>query len=187
MGSRPYEVLLKAKRLISKTLINYFLKFSFDMEDSTPNSVALQNAKYVFVLASHSDFSLTKQLTHNGLNLCGKLLHTVLVKIVFSENSSGELVTDAYLILMWKVNSVKTVDYASLFISAMRFCSFPLRNSALPYTHLLTLVFDHFNLLFNLEEVDYFGPRSLSSTVLPTLGMFKVNDKYELYSHLSLS
>ena len=46
--------------VISKTLINDLLKFSFDIEDSTPNSVVLQNAKDIFVLASHSDFSPTK-------------------------------------------------------------------------------------------------------------------------------
>ena len=166
--------------VISKTLINDLVKFSFDMEDSTLNFVALQNAKYMFVLASHSDFSPTKQLTHNGLNLCGKLLHTVLVKTVLFRNSSCELVIDAHLILMWKVASVKTVDYASLIISTMHFCSSPLGNSALPYANFLTLVFDHFNLLSDLKEVDYSGPQSLSSNVLPSLGIFKVNGKYEL-------
>src|SRR5688572_16170025 len=68
----------------------------------------------------------------------------------------------------------------------MRFCSSPLRNNALPYANLLTLVFDHFNLLSNLEEVDYSGPQSPSSNVLPPLGIFKINGKYKLYSHLSL-
>ena len=112
--------------VIFKTLINDLLKFSFDMEDSTPNSVALQNAKDILIIASHSNFSPTKQLTHNGLNLCGKLLHNILVKTVFSRNSSCELVTNAHLILMWKVAFVKTIDYASLIISTMRFCSSPL-------------------------------------------------------------
>ena len=140
----------------------------------------------MFVLATHLDFSPTKQLTLNGFNLCGKLLHTLLVKTVYSQNSSFELVTDGHLILMWKFASVKIIDYASLIISNMRFCSSPLRNSALPYTNLLTLVFDHFNLLSDLEEVDYSGPQSLSNNVLPPLGIFKVNGKYELYSHVSI-
>ena len=100
---------------ISKTLINDKLKFSFDVNDSTPNSVALQNAKDMFVLASYSDFSTTKQLIHNGLNLCGKLLHTLLVKIVFSRNSSCELITDVHLILMWKVASIKLLIMAPLY------------------------------------------------------------------------
>ena len=100
--------------VISKTLINDLLKFSFDVDDSPLNSVALQNAKDIFVLASYSDFSPIKQLTHNGLNVCGKLLHTLLVKTVFSRNSSCELVIDAHLILMWKVAFIKTIDYAPL-------------------------------------------------------------------------
>ena len=143
--------------VISKILINDLLKFSFELNDSTPNSMALQSAKDMFVLDSYSDFSPTKQLTHNGLNLCEKLLHT-LVRTVFSHNSSCELVIDAHLILMWKVASLKTVDYASLIISTMHFCSSPLRNSALPYANLLTIFFDHFTLLSDLEEVNYFGP-----------------------------
>ena len=98
-----------------------------------------------------------------------------------------KLVTDAHLILMWKITSIITVDYASLIISTMCFCSSPVRNSALPYANLLTLIFDHFNLLFHLEEVDYSGPQSLSSNVLPPLRIFKIHGKYELYSHLSLS
>ena len=69
----------------------------------------------------------------------------------------------------------------------MRFCSFSLRNSALRYANLLTLVFDHFNLLSDLEEVDYSGPQSLSSNILPPLGLFKVHGKYELCSHLYVS
>ena len=135
------------------------------MDDSTLNPVALQNAKDMFVLASHSDFSPTNQLMHNGLNLCRMLLHTVLVKTDYSQNSSYELVIDAHLILMWKVDSVKTIDYASFIISNMHFCSFPLRNNALPYANIWTLVFDHSNLLFDLEEVDYSGPHSLSLTM----------------------
>ena len=117
--------------------------------------MALQNAKDMFVLDSYYDFSPTKQLTHNGLNLYGKLLHTLLVRSVFSRNLSCELVTYAHLILMWKVASIKTVDYTSLIISTMRFCSSPLRNNALPYANLSTIIFYHFNLLSDLEEVDY--------------------------------
>ena len=75
----------------------------------------------MFVLASYSDFSPPKQLTHNGLNLLGNLLHTLHVKTVFSHNSYCELVTDAHLILMWKVASIKIVDYTSLIISTMHF------------------------------------------------------------------
>ena len=112
-------------------------------------------------------FSPTKKLTHNGLNLCGKLLHTVLVETVFSRNSSCELVTNAHIILIWEVAFVKTVDYTFLIISTMRFCSSPLRNSAFRYANLLTLVFDHFNLLSNLEEVDFSGPQ-------PFLAMFSL-------------
>ena len=93
--------------------------------------MALQNAKDMFTLDSYSDFSPTKQITHNGLNLCGNLLHNLLVRTVFSRNSSCELVTDAHFILMWKIASIKTIDYASLIISTMRFCSSPIRNSAL--------------------------------------------------------
>ena len=173
--------------VISKTLINDLLKFSNVSDDSTPNIVALQNAKDMFILDSHSDFSPTKQLTHNALNLCGKLLHSLLVKTVFPHNSSCEHVTDAHLILIWKIVSLKNVDYASLIISTIRFCSSPVRNSSLPYANLLTLIFDHFNLLSDLEEVDFSGPQFLSSNVLPPLGIFKVHGKYELYSQLSLS
>ena len=56
--------------VISKTLINDLLKFSNVADDSTPNIMAHENAKDVFILDSHSDFSPTKQLTHNALNLC---------------------------------------------------------------------------------------------------------------------
>ena len=136
--------------VISKTLINDLLKFSNIADDSTPNILALQNAKDMFILNSHSDFSPTKQLTHNALNLCRKLLHSLLVRTVFSRNSSCELVTDAHLILMRKITSLKNVDYASLIISTIRFCSSPVRNSLRPYANLLTLIFDHFNLLCDL-------------------------------------
>ena len=37
-----------------------------------------------------------------------------------------------------------------------------------------------------MEEVDSSGPQSLSSNVLPPLGIFKINGKYVLYSHLSV-
>ena len=70
--------------VISKILINDLFKFSHNMEDSTPNFVAFQNAKGICVLASHSDFSPTWQLTHNGLNWFDKLPHTLFVKIVYS-------------------------------------------------------------------------------------------------------
>ena len=56
-----------------------------------------------------------------------------------------------------------------------------------PNVNLMTIIFDHFNLLSDLEEVDYSGPQSLSRNVLPPLGSFKVHGKYELSSHLSLS
>ena len=69
----------------------------------------------------------------------------------------------------------------------MSFCSSSLRNSALPYANLLTLVFDHFHLLSDLEKVDYSGPQFNFSNVLPPLGIFKVYGKYGLYSHLSVS
>ena len=111
--------------IISKTLINELFKFSNDDDDSTPNSMTFQNAKHIFVLALHSNISPTRQLTHKGLNLCGKLLHTLLVKTVYSRNSSCGLVYDTRLILKWKVATLKTIDYASLIISNMRFSSSP--------------------------------------------------------------
>ena len=163
------------------------LKFSNVADATTPNILALQNAKDMFILDSYSDFSSTTKLTHNALNLCGKLLHNILVRTVFSRNSSCELVTDAHLILMWKIASFENVDYASLIFSTIRFCSSHVRNCFLPYANLLTLIFDHFNLLSNSKEVDYTGPLSLSSNILPPLGIFKIHGKYELYSHLSSS
>ena len=84
--------------------------------------MALQNVKDMFILDSYSDFSPTKQLTHNGFY--GKLLHNLLVRTIFSRNSSCELVTNAHLILMWKIASIKTVDYALLVISTMLFLKF---------------------------------------------------------------
>ena len=88
---------------------------------------------------------------------------------------------------MWKIASLKNVDYASLTFSTIRLCSSHVRNCSLPYANLLTLIFDHFNLLSDSEEVDYSGPQSLSSNSLPPLGIFKIHGKYELYSHLSSS
>ena len=109
--------------IISKILMNDLLKFSHDVDDKTPNILALQNAKDMFILESYSDFSSVKQLTHNALNLCGKLLHYILVRFVFSRNSSCELVTNAHPILMLKIVSLKNIDFASVIFSTMRFCS----------------------------------------------------------------
>ena len=173
--------------IISKTLVNDLLKFSNVADDTTPNILALQNAKDMLILDSYYDFSSAKQLTHNALNLCGKLLHNILVRTVFSRNLSCELVTDAHLILMWKIASLKNVDYASIIFSTIRFFSSHVRNCSLPFANLLTLIFDHFNLLSESEEVDYCGPLSLSNNILPPLGIFKIHGKYELYSHLSSS
>ena len=53
--------------------------------------------------------------------------------------------------------------------------------------NLLFLIFDHFNLITDLEEVDYSGPQSFSNNVLSSLGIFKVGGKYELYSNLSVT
>ena len=82
---------------------------------------------------------------------------------------------------MWKIDARKSIDYASLIISSMRFCSSSFRNLALPYANLLSLIFDHFNLIIDLEEVDYSGPQSFSNNVLSSLGIFKAGGKYELY------
>ena len=87
--------------VINKTLINKLFKFSNVVDDTTPNSIAYQNAKDLFVLSSHLDFSPTRQLTHNGLTVSGKLLHNLIAKIVFSKETSFELVSDSHLILMW--------------------------------------------------------------------------------------
>ena len=162
-----------------------FFEFSHKTDDQTPNIIALQDARDMFLLESCADFSSTKQLTHNALNLNGKLLHYILVRTVFSRNSSCELVTDSHLILMWKIASMKNIDFSSIIFSTMRFCCSQTRNCALPFANLLTLIFDHFNLLSDEEEVDCSGPISLSSEILPPLGIFKVNHKYELYSNLS--
>ena len=58
---------------------------------------------------------------------------------------------------------------------------------ALPYTNFLSLIFDHFNLITDFEEVEYFGPQSFSNNVQTSLGIFKVESKYELYSNLSVT
>ena len=58
---------------------------------------------------------------------------------------------------------------------------------ALPYANLLSLILDHFNLITNLQEVDYSGPQTFSNNILPPLGIFKVGSKYELYSNLSVA
>ena len=185
-GEHALRSFVKGQEIvISKTLMNDIFKFSHKSDDQTPNILALQNARDMFILESYSDFSSTKQLTHNALNLNGKLLHYILVRTVFSRNTSCELVTDAHLILMWKIASLKNVDFSSIIFSTMRFCCSHSRNCSLPYANLLTLIFDHFNLLSDLEEVDCSGPISLSTEILPPLGIFKVDGKYELYSNLS--
>ena len=185
-GEQALRSFVKGQEIIiSKTLMNDIFKFSHNADDETPNVLALQNAHDMFLIESYSDFSSSKQLTHNGLNLSGKLLHYILVRTVFSRNSSCELVTDSHLILMWKIASLKSVDFSSIIFSTMRFCATHTRNCALPYANLLTLIFDHFNLLSEVEEVDCSGPISLSAEILPSLGIFKVHDKYELYSNLS--
>ena len=84
--------------VITKTLINELFKFSNVIDDSTPNSIAFQNAKDMFVLSSHLDFSPFRQLTHNGLTLFGKLLHNLIAKIIFSKRTSCDLVSDSHLI-----------------------------------------------------------------------------------------
>ena len=96
--------------VITKSLINELFKFSNPVDDPTPNSIAFQNAKDLFVLSSHLDFSPTRQLTHNGLTLSGKLLHNLIAKIVFSKGTSCELVSDSHLILMWKIAARKSID-----------------------------------------------------------------------------
>ena len=73
-----------------------------------------------------------------------------------------------------------------MIISTKRFCSSSFRNSALPYANLISLIFDHFKPITDLEEVDYSGPQSFSNNVLSSLGIFKVGGKYELYSNLSV-
>ena len=69
----------------------------------------------------------------------------------------------------------------------MRFCSSSFRNLALLYANLLLLIFDHFKLITDLEEVDYSGPQSFLNNVLTPLGIFKVEGNYELYSNLSVT
>ena len=69
----------------------------------------------------------------------------------------------------------------------MRFCNSSFQNLALPYANLLFLIFDHFNIISDLEEVDYSGTQSFSNNVVTPLGIFKVGCKYELYSNLSVT
>ena len=88
---------------------------------------------------------------------------------------------------MWKIAARKSIDYASLIISTLRPYSSSFRNLALPHANLLSLIFVHFNLNSDLEEVDYFGPQSFSNSVLTPLEIFKVGDKYELYSNISVT
>lgn len=67
--------------------------------------------------------------------------------------------TEAQLfIIMRKIASRKSVDYASLFFSYIRDYNSFIRNIALPYVNLLSLVFDYFNIPFNPKEIDYSGP-----------------------------
>ena len=90
--------------VVTKTLFNeLFNKFSNVVDNSIPNSIAFQNAKDMFGLSSHLDFSHTSQLTHNGLTFSGKLVHNLIAKIVFFKGTSCELVSDSHLILMWKI------------------------------------------------------------------------------------
>ena len=84
--------------VITKTLINELFKFSNVVDDSTPNSIAFEIAKDMFVLSSHLEFSPTRQLTHDGLTLSRKLLHILVAKIVFFKGTSCELVSDSHLI-----------------------------------------------------------------------------------------
>ena len=75
-GNQALRSFVKGQELIiSKTLMNDFLKFSHEADDKTPNILALKNAKDMFILESYSDFSSVRKFTHNALNLCGKLLH----------------------------------------------------------------------------------------------------------------
>ena len=69
--------------VITKTLINELFKFSNVIDDSTPNSIAFQNDKDMFVLSSHLDFSQNRHLTHDGLTLSGKLFHNLIAKSYF--------------------------------------------------------------------------------------------------------
>ena len=123
-GSPALRSFVEGQDILSKTLVNDILKFSNDVDDSTPNILALQTAKDMFILDSYSDFSSTKQLTHNALNLCGKLLHNVLLRTFFSRNSSCEIFTNAHLILMGKIASLKNVHYASLIFFNNTFLQF---------------------------------------------------------------
>ena len=87
---------------------------------------------------------------------------------------------------MRKIAARQSIDCTFLIITTMRFCSSRFKKLALLYANILLLVFDHFNLISNLEEVDYFGPQSFSNNVLTPLGIFTVGGKCELYSNLSV-
>ena len=79
-GEQALRSFVKGQEIIiSKTLMNDIFKFSHKADDDTPHILALQNAHDMFLIESYSDFLSSKQLTHNGLNLCGKLLHYILV------------------------------------------------------------------------------------------------------------
>ena len=87
----------------------------------------------MFVLSGFHDFSPSKRLAHNALNLNRKLLHYQLVKTIHPKGFSQELVIDVQLILMWKIASHKSVDCASSIFSHIRYCSSSIQNIALPY------------------------------------------------------
>ena len=61
-GNQALRSFVKGQEIIiSKTLMNDLLKFSHEANDKTPNILALQNAKDMFILESYSDFSSVKQ------------------------------------------------------------------------------------------------------------------------------
>ena len=68
----------------------------------------------------------------------------------------------------------------------MRFYSSSFRNLALPYANLLSLIFYHLNLISDLEDVDYSGPQSFFDNIMSSLGNFKVNGKYDLFTNFSM-
>ena len=113
--------------------MNELINFSGYSDDSKPNSIAFQNGKDMFVLSGFHDFSPSKRLAHNALNLNRKLLHYQLVKTIHPKGFSQELVIDVQLILMWKIASHKSVDCASSIFSHIRYCSSSIQNIALPY------------------------------------------------------
>ena len=165
-GDLALRSFVKGKEIISKTLIMNFLSLKILLMALILILWPLNMQRMCLFFLRILIFSPTRQLTQNGLNLYRKLLHTLLDKTVYSRNCSCELVSNAYLILMWKVAINKTIDYASLILSNMRFYSLQYKNIALASAN-LTLVFDHFNLLSDLEEVEYTSPPSLSNNILP--------------------